>query len=259
MSALPTRTHSLMPGQIVVKTPITNTQINIDVDGPILVKTLKTMIEAKEGISVDRQILLFADQELDDNELFSAFALEGVTTIYCVLRCRPAQPTPSTTSTPSAIKECHNYVRITGPPELIERLVATNLEPAKLYRPMAKDILEGVKPSHAKWRSETFGTEWVVNEDNSGPPVIHGISNGGSGISSRFVSHQNPPIPFYKLLHKDYPTCSIYYEYNSHHAQTVGYGELSATGSYSSTHHYTTEKQLDDILRTHHWRLPIAF
>ncbi len=246
-----------MPIQILVKSFIT-TPITLDVERSDLVKTVKRMIEAKEGITVDRQTLLFAGEKLNDDHTLSGYNIEDRSILHCVIRCFPAKLTPPPTSTPPAIKECHNYVRITGPPELIEQLIATNLEPANLYRPIAKDILEGTKPD-AKWRRETFGTEWVVNEDNSGPPVVHAISNGGGGISSRFVSHQDPPIAFYKLLHKDHPTCSIYYEYNAHHARTVGYGELSSAGSYSSTHNYTTEKQLDDIVRTYHWRLPIAF
>jgi hypothetical protein len=239
-----------MPIQILVKSFVTN-PITLDVERSELVKTVKRMIEAKEGITVDQQILLFAGEELNDDHTLSGYNIEDRSILHCVIRCSPAKPAHTPTSTPPAIKECHNYVRITGPPELIEQLIAANLEPAKLYSLLAKP--------DAKWCCETFGTEWVVNEDNSGPPVVHAISNGGGGISSRFVSKQDPPIAFYKLLHKDHPSCSIYYEFNAHHARTVGYGELSSAGSYNSTHNYTTEKQLDDIVRTYHWRLPIAF
>lgn len=153
-----------------------------------------------------------------------------------------------------AIQECHNYVRITGPMHLIEMLMTAQMEPTKVFPPTATDLLD-----LAGWARENFGTAWVVNEDNNGPPVVHGISNGGLGIASRFVSHEDAPIAFYKKLREAYPELSIYYEFNAHHKHSLGYGELSPGSTYSSTHHYTTEKQLHDILRTYHWRLPIEF
>lgn len=153
-----------------------------------------------------------------------------------------------------AIQECHNYVRITGPMHLMELLMAAHLDPTKVFPPTATDLLD-----QASWARTTFGTEWVVNEDNNGPPVVYGISNGGLGITSRFVSHEDAPIAFYKKLLSTYPEISIYYEFNAHHKRSVGYGEVSSKSSYSSKHYYTTEKQLHDIARSYHWRLPIEF
>ncbi len=150
------------------------------------------------------------------------------------------------------IHECHNYVRITGPMTAIETICAAQLEPSRLFPPTATDLID-----RAGWAKSEFGTAWVVNEENNGPPHIHAISNGGLGISSRFMSHEDPPIAFYKKLHAAYPELCIYYEYEASHAQSVGYGEISSTTSYASTHHYTTEQQLAAIARAYHWRLPM--
>jgi hypothetical protein len=150
------------------------------------------------------------------------------------------------------IHECHNYVRITGSMAAIEAICAADLEPERLFPPTATDLID-----RAGWAKAEFGTAWVVNEQNNGPPHIQAVSNGGLGISSRFMSHEDPPILFYKKLHAAYPELAIYYEFEASHKQSVGYGEISTTNSYASTHHYTTEHQLASIARSYHWRLPI--
>jgi hypothetical protein len=152
----------------------------------------------------------------------------------------------------SSIRECHNYVRITGSLAAIEAICAADLEPERLFPPTATDLID-----RAGWAKTEFGTAWVVNEQNNGPPHIHAVSNGGLGISSRFMSHEDPPITFYKKLHAAYPELAIYYEFEASHKQSVGYGEISTANSYASTHHYTTEQQLASIARSYHWRLPI--
>ena len=150
------------------------------------------------------------------------------------------------------IHECHNYVRITGSMAAIEAICAAHLEPERLFPPTATDLID-----RAGWAKAEFGTDWVVNEQNSGPPHINAVSNGGLGIASRFMSHEDPPIAFYKKLHAAYPELTIYYEFEASHKQSVGYGEISTANSYASTHYYTTEQQLAAIARSYHWRLPI--
>ncbi len=155
-------------------------------------------------------------------------------------------------NTMSSIRECHNYVRITGPAAAIEAISAGQLEPERLFPPSAIDLMDV-----GTWARESFGTDWVVNEQNNGPPHIHAISNGGGGITSRFFSHNTPPIAFYKKLHETYPDLVIYYEFEASHNNTAGYGEISSKNSYATTHHYTTEHQLAAIARAYHWHLPI--
>jgi hypothetical protein len=150
------------------------------------------------------------------------------------------------------IHECHNYVRITGSAATIEMLRTVNLEPKRIFSPNATDLID-----QAGWARTMFGTAWVVNEDNNGPPHVHPISNGGLGISSRFISHEDPPIAFYKKLHATYPDLVIYYEFNAPHKHSLGYGEVSSKAPYSSMHHYSNEQQLAVIARTYHWILPI--
>ena len=67
--------------QIFVKTQ-TGKHITIEVEPTDLVETIRVKIKEKEGIPVERQILLFAGKELDDGNTLQDYSIQKDSTLH---------------------------------------------------------------------------------------------------------------------------------------------------------------------------------
>ena len=71
--------------QIVLMT-LTRMTITVEVQPSDTIKTLKAKVEEKEGISRDQQLLVFANQRLEDSRTLNDYHITGGDVISLLLR-----------------------------------------------------------------------------------------------------------------------------------------------------------------------------
>ena len=72
--------------QIFVKVPPVKKTITLDVEPNLSIKTVKLLIQDKEGIPPDQQCLIFAGIELEDSGTINDYRIPKESTLYLILK-----------------------------------------------------------------------------------------------------------------------------------------------------------------------------
>ena len=65
---------------------LTGKTFRLDVDPDYSVYTLKSLIKDKEGIPIDRQRVIYAGRQLEDDRLVSDYGIQNESIIHLILR-----------------------------------------------------------------------------------------------------------------------------------------------------------------------------